>query len=715
MTTAYVPHPESVPGARQPSPRRIAAWLDTHETLIAQAMAAAARGATDAGDQDDAIAQECSQSLRYLVWWWRSGDARYAELYLGARLLTLVRPDNRGADFALAARQAAVAADRHWLQQQAPADLATADRQLLLERWQQLNAALVLPIHAAVDVLFVGDCLSEDIRSFLRAACLRDGLWLQEHLVWRHDGASQRKEIAALADQPLRLVFFSPVSYTRNPALSDLRRWQFAALPGGAIRRRVDAALEETAHILDVLANVFECPVYVHDTVNVRFGDRRGVAARLLRLVTARTRRLARAHIGRRLREFLAQRNAATFEHLFLLEEAALLRQHGDARLSGYFYDEPQRHPIGLLGALLAPQYADALAVQANLAGRKLVVCDLDNTLWDGVIGEGDVRHHHDRQQALLALKAKGVVLAVNSKNDPARVHWTGGRLGADDFVHMEISWNPKVAGMERIRDALNLKVKDFVFIDDRADERALMAAAFPQVAVLDATDARTWQRLARWARVLPPSEMDRTSFYRSRGAREQALAEVAAQAVDEAQMFGQLELRATIRGARAADLARATELINRTNQFNMCGSRTTLREMRAWFEAPGRHVLLVDAADRFGDMGTVSVALVQELPDQVEIPVFVLSCRVFGYRIEDVVLTAAAGLAQARNRALVGHYRETAHNAPCRNVYPDHGFTWTGAQWHRPPAPLRPLPAWLAVDAQALAFALDGGAAAPP
>ena len=212
-----------------------------------------------------------------------------------------------------------------------------------------------------------------------------------------------------------------------------------------------------------------------------------------------------------------------------------------------------QDHPIGLLCAVLAPQYADAIAVHAKLEGRKVLVCDLDNTLWDGVIGEGEMRHRHDRQSILRDLKAKGVVLAINSKNDPARVHWDGGLLGPEDFVHSEISWNPKVVGMGRIRDALNLKVGDFVFIDDREDERALMAEAFSGLTVLDATLERCWRLLAQWARVLPPSEMDRTAFYRTRAAREKAIAAVAAEQVDESQLYAGLGLRASIRPATSA------------------------------------------------------------------------------------------------------------------------------------------------------------------
>src|SRR6185312_15691176 len=134
-----------------------------------------------------------------------------------------------------------------------------------------------------------------------------------------------------------------------------------------------------------------------------------------------------------------------------------------------------------------AGKYHDLLYARARLLGRKLVVCDLDNTLWAGEIGEGAVSHFLDRQRVLLNLKERGVVLAVNSKNDPANVRWDGGLLKADDFVNLQINWDSKITNMKRIREALNLKYKDYVFIDDRADQLDMMGQGLPEIHLLDA------------------------------------------------------------------------------------------------------------------------------------------------------------------------------------------------------------------------------------
>ena len=118
-------------------------------------------------------------------------------------------------------------------------------------------------------------------------------------------------------------------------------------------------------------------------------------------------------------------------------------------------------------------------------------MCDLDNTLWKGEIGEGPIKHFIEPQKTLKELRRKGVLLTVNSKNDARNVHWNGAVLNQDDFVNLQINWDSKVANMRQIQQALNLKFKDFVFIDDRADQRLMVSEAIPEIHVLDPTTPR--------------------------------------------------------------------------------------------------------------------------------------------------------------------------------------------------------------------------------
>ena len=219
----------------------------------------------------------------------------------------------------------------------------------------------------------------------------------------------------------------------------------------------------------------------------------------------------------------------------------------------------------------------------------------------------------------------------------------------------------------------------------------------------MDALSERTWKLLGHWAAVIQPGdEGDRTQLYREREEREKFLN------VDEAEKdptayLSQLGLKATIRSAGRSDLKRVVELINRTNQFNLNGSRSSFREAAAWIAHPDRRILVIDGADKFGQMGLICVAFVEIAPTSVRIPIFVLSCRVFGYGFETVMLNAICRLGPSSAgsdalRTIVGLYQETPLNGPSRTMYPDHGFTQGDGEWIREGGTTREDPAWLDV-----------------
>jgi FkbH-like protein len=298
-----------------------------------------------------------------------------------------------------------------------------------------------------------------------------------------------------------------------------------------------------------------------------------------------------------------------------------------------------------------------------------------------------------------------GVVLAINTTNDPKNVHWTGGVLCADDFVCSQINWDPKVLNLRRIAEFLNLKPKDFVFIDDRGDEREMAKSAMPEIHVLDALSQRAWRRIELWAKALPAGGEDRTQFYKQREQRQSFLESDASNREDQAKLFEKLGIAITIRPAKPADFKRVAELINRTNQFNLCGSRTSVREVTAWHASGTREILVVDAADKFGQMGTVCIMVVETSGQRITIPVWVLSCRVFGYGIETALLNHVKRMARQRGGGeIVGLYLETAHNAPCRKAYPEAGFTWNGSAWVYAATAVRESndPSWLTIRHEA-------------
>lgn len=642
-------------------------------------------------DLDRFVARELHVFVDYVRQYLRSGDEAYMHLYIGEKL-------KQTYDSTLGPDEAAQLRGR-LAQLDASAFTKVLDGTLRGERLKYLQNQLD-KMHSVVgrtgempfNVLFVQDCLYLDILAFLTGPLLQDRMGITPFYATSKNPRELRTKIRELSKNKIQAVFYSPFTYEFSPELAQILNWRNSLMPSSAARNVAENALSESQKTLDLLADLFDCHVFVHNAAML-IREPSPVKRRIKNLATWRTRRTAGDLVNKRLASRVADKNEATFEHLFVIDETEPLGRRGAHALGAMFYSSALQHPAAF-GRELAVKYRDVLFVEARLLKKKLVVCDLDNTLWEGLIGEGAVRHYTDRQETLKELRRKGVVLAVNSKNDAANVTWRGCALSGEDFVCREISWEPKVHGMRRIQSALNLKLKDYVFIDDRADEREMMKSAFPEILTLDATAPRTWRLLNLWASLLETHpEMDRTLLYRQREERQRFLQSEEAAVHDTAEMFKDLGLKVHIHPARESDLKRAAELINRTNQFNLCGSRTTFSEVSGWNKDPDSLLLAVHVSDRFGDMGMVCAAVVKISESGLDIRVFVLSCRVFGYGIENAVMNYVKRL--AKGRKIVGQYCETQQNGPCRNFLPDNGFVPAGDIW-KFSGKASPDPTWL-------------------
>jgi FkbH-like protein len=216
----------------------------------------------------------------------------------------------------------------------------------------------------------------------------------------------------------------------------------------------------------------------------------------------------------------------------------------------------------------------------------------------------------------------------------------------------------------------------------------------------MDATDPQTWKLLEHWQTHLSSQmEEDRTKLYQEAVARDQFLATAPAESEkeDEAAAFADLGLSVKLETVNKAGLKRVVELINRTNQFNLCGSRTTLRDEETGL-GDDHYIITASAKDKFGSMGVVGVMRVDTKPDRVEVPIFVLSCRVFGFGIEYALLNAVRKLAP-EDQPIVGRYKETQANQPGRQLYAKAGLTFDGESWTGKVADLGAPPEWLAVE----------------
>jgi FkbH-like protein len=333
----------------------------------------------------------------------------------------------------------------------------------------------------------------------------------------------------------------------------------------------------------------------------------------------------------------------------------------------------------------------------ANARAKKVLVLDLDNTLWGGVIGDDGVEGiaigagssggeaFEDWQRYVKALGERGVILAVCSKNDPV-VAETGFNhpntvLGRADFAAFSCSWGDKAAGLRQIARDLNVGIDSFVFCDDNPAECDLIQRELPEVAVvclgadpagfIDRFDAGHWFDMDSYTQ----EDLGRAAAYTARAA---AAAEQEA-ATDIGAYLAGLAMKATLKRPEAADIARMAQLELKTNQFNVTTRRYTEAHIRAFMERPDAVVLAFQLADRFGDHGLTSTLIAVREGDTLRIDSWLMSCRIFSRSAEHFMLRGLASIAREMGAAhLLGEYVPTPKNAVVAELYPMLGFVTT-------------------------------------
>ncbi len=644
------------------------------------------------------IAQETVTLVDRLIRYFRDDDVTWRNFYIGERFKQLHWTDTF--DAMMDRRVRVFSADHDALLALLQPHLEAADMYQLVQRMDRMrklvSTARTCP---EVKVLFVGDCLYLDLNVFLAVPLLESGLLLHTTYATSKNPVELRSTLRGLVDEEFDLICYSPYTYEFSLPLFQTQAARNILRTPWSLRRVTAEAHRQMTPTLRLLCEHFDRNLIVHNTANIR--RHHSVPNYVKGFAGLRARRAAAKQVNALLMPELAACRAIASRPITFIDEMELLAQYGEWDLGRKFYDSDTQHTTAM-AEKLSGRYHDMICAAKFLLRKKVVVVDLDNTLWNGVIGEGDVEHDHSRQQILKRLRQKGVLLAIASKNDPRSVSWNGAVLSEADFVASQIHWEPKNLSIKRIAEELNLHLKDFVFIDDRPDEREMVRLAIPGIYCMDATNDATWRMLEWWASALPEqNEEDRTQLYQERKLRQSHLDEAAekAEKKDQQQLLSSLGLRLRIRPATQKDLPRAVELINRTNQFNTCGSRVNAQQVAAWSTSSQHRILVAEASDKFGAMGIISVMVLEKTGDALAVPVWVLSCRVFGFGMETALLNQVRLLARELGASLLrGPFVETPNNQPCRDVYAANGFSWNGSAWELPaPTPLQN-PPWLSV-----------------
>ncbi|GAB3163937.1 HAD-IIIC family phosphatase [Microbispora hainanensis] len=301
----------------------------------------------------------------------------------------------------------------------------------------------------------------------------------------------------------------------------------------------------------------------------------------------------------------------------------------------------------------------------------KVVAVDCDGTLWDGVVGEdgpdgvviGPERLEIWRELARQV--AAGRLLCLCSKNEEKDVREVFARhpelpVGLDDVAAVRVGWDAKPVSLRSIAAELGLGLDSFVFLDDSPVECAEVRAGCPEALTLrlpaDAAEAAAFLRHC-WPldlAAVTEADRERTRRYQEERQREQARGEMSL-----ADFFATLDLRVTITPAGPEHEARAAQLAERTNQFNLSGTR----------RLDGDEKFVVDVRDRFGDYGVVGLTDVRTEGDTLRAGAFLLSCRALGRGVEHRMLAHLGALARERGLARVAlAFRETERNQPARD-----------------------------------------------
>lgn len=305
----------------------------------------------------------------------------------------------------------------------------------------------------------------------------------------------------------------------------------------------------------------------------------------------------------------------------------------------------------------------------------KVVVWDLDDTLWEGTLAEdglGNLVLKPGIREVLAELDRRGILLSVASKNDAEDALAALRRFDLEEyFLYPEISWEPKSVMVSRIAASLNVGLDAMVLVDDSSFERANVQSGCPQVRVIDAAEYATL--LGRpWLPVeAPAGGVRRKELYRLQQVREASLVRYSGSYLEFLRDCG-LEL--TVARLSAQNIARVHELTQRTNQMNFSGSRYSRPRLEAIREDLGCDTYVIDCRDRFGTYGTIGFCVVER---ETKLAIdLMFSCRIQSKQVEH------AFLIYLLRKYRAGHagdfrvsYRRTSGNANVAKVFDDLGF----------------------------------------
>lgn len=392
------------------------------------------------------------------------------------------------------------------------------------------------------------------------------------------------------------------------------------------------------------------------------------------------------------------QREIGAIDRVISIDTQSLISNYGFARAHDarkwYLYRQPYTDKFLSFFGRQISRYLYA----GRSAAKKCIVLDCDNTLWGGVVGElgvGGIALGNDYpgsafldfQKQLLHYKRNGIFLAIASKNNSEDVNEVFEKsdamlLSREDISVFEVHWNSKVDSIRAIAGHLNIGLDSLVFIDDSDKEIGEVSERLPEVTCLQVPEELAdLPSLLRYTELFDSGELTNEDQQRvSMMAAEQTRTAIS-ENLSEEEFKRSLALEVQVFEASDIHLARVTQLINKTNQFNMTTIRRNQDEVAAFVISPDSVVLAMEVRDRFGDYGLVGVAILKRISSDVaEIDTLLMSCRVLGRGVERAFISSLALVATDKLsvRRLNGMYTPTRKNSQVSGLFSSSGFSAT-------------------------------------
>jgi FkbH-like protein len=254
--------------------------------------------------------------------------------------------------------------------------------------------------------------------------------------------------------------------------------------------------------------------------------------------------------------------------------------------------------------------------------------------------------------------------------------------LKVEDFAGMRINWQDKATNVHELAEEFNLGVDSFVFLDDSPVERDWMRHALPGVCVpdlpADPAQRPSFIRQLAALRRIALTDADRTRAEKYAVQSQRAALASAAGSLEE--FLAALDQEVTIEPLQTHSIARAAQMCQRTNQFNLTTRRYSAADLETMVQSTDTEAYVLAVRDRFGDNGITGLGILRMDGDTAEVDSLLLSCRVLGRRIEKAFLHVLAERARERGmRRMLGRYVPTAKNAQVATFYAQHGFEPAG------------------------------------